>query len=144
MASSTTPINTVGTYLLKGTGSGTITYAKLVDIKDYPDLFGETEQLEVTTLSDTIRKYIAGLKNAGDSVNFLCNYTYSDFNTVHALDNGSPVKLRLAFGDTDGTEGYFDFEGYVSATLVGKGVNEVREFNVRVVLSTDITLGVKA
>ena len=43
-------ISTYQAFLMKGSGSGTVTYTKLVDIKSFGDLGGTPEQLETTTL----------------------------------------------------------------------------------------------
>lgn len=138
-------VNTIDTYLMQGTGSGTLSYSKIVDIKDYPDIIGEKELLEVTTLSDKSRKYIQGLQN-GDRLDFTCNYVYTDYNTVKALDDGTLKHIRIAFGynatgSKYGTDGYFDFDAYVSVRPLGKGVNEVREMQVSLIVSSDITVG---
>ena len=46
-------ISTYKTFLMHGTGTGTITYEKLIDIKEYADLGGEPEVNEVTSRYDT-------------------------------------------------------------------------------------------
>lgn len=135
MAMTTTPTSTIGTYLMEGTGSGTLSYTKLCDIKDYPDLIGAPEPLETTTLSDTQRKYVQGLKN-NEQLTFTANYTESDFNTL----NGKTGIIHLAvdFG-TDGADGRFTFDGYLSVSIVGHGVNEVREMSIVITPTTEIT-----
>ena len=46
-------MNTYKTFLMQGaTTGGSTTWTKLLDIKDYPDLFGSPEKLEKTTLGD--------------------------------------------------------------------------------------------
>ena len=134
-------INTIDTYLMKGTeSSGTVTYAKLVDIKDYSDIYGDQDSLDVTTLSDKCYKYISGLQT-NDPLVFTCNYTYADFTTLKALENAENY-FQVAFGKsgtTYGTEGAFSFKGYLSVKIIGKGVNEVREMEVSIIRSTDIT-----
>lgn len=44
---------TYQTYLMHGTSGS---YTKLCDIKEFPDLGGEPEQVEITTLSDSMRR----------------------------------------------------------------------------------------
>lgn len=131
----TTPTSTIGTYLMQGSGSGTITYTKLCDIKDYPDLIGAPEPLETTTLSDSARTYIQGLKN-NEQLTFTANYTENDFNTLNTL-SGEQF-LAIDFG-TDGADGRFTFKGYVSVSIVGHGVNEVREMSIVITPTTEIT-----
>ena len=69
---------------MKGTGTGTLTWAKLVDIKDFPDLGGAPEQIETTTLSDFGRTYIPGIENT-EQKTLTCNYTAADYATLDAL-----------------------------------------------------------
>ena len=49
------------------------TYEKLCDIKDFPDLGGEPEMLETTTLSDPVQTFIMGIQSS-DSMAFTMNY----------------------------------------------------------------------
>ena len=135
MALSTSYTSTVKTYLMKGTAGTPITYAKLVDIKDYPDLIGAPDPLETTTLSNTQRTYIAGLKN-NEQLTFTANYTESDFNTLNSL-TGEQL-LAVDFGD-GGSEGRFTFSGYVNVSIIGHGVNEVREMQITITPTTEIT-----
>ena len=135
MAMSTEKTSTIHTYLMKGTAGTPITYAKLCDIKDYPDLIGAPEALETTTLSDGSRTYIEGLR-ANEQLTFSANYTESDFDTLNSL-SGEQL-LAVDFG-SDGAEGRFTFSGYVSVSIVGKGVNEVREMSIVITPTTEIT-----
>jgi hypothetical protein len=130
--------STIDTFLMVG-ASGSET--KLVDIKDYPDLMDAPETLETTTLSDHARTFIEGLQS-GESKTFTANYTKADFSSIEAL-KGVEQSLGVWFGadsngDPDGHEGKFTFKGFVSATLLGKGVNEVREMQITVTLSSEV------
>lgn len=136
--------NTVNTYLMTGTGTP-LAYTPLVAIKDYPDLGGDVEQIEVTTLSDTSRKYIAGLQS-GDELVFTANYEYTDYDAIKTIEAAGVAKnCRVAFGKSGtnyGTDGYFDFEAFVSVKVLGKGVNEAREMQITCILTSAITHGV--
>ena len=55
-------------------GSTGNTYEKLIDIKEFPDLGGDPEMLETTTLSDKMQTYIAGIQSL-DALSFTSNYT---------------------------------------------------------------------
>ncbi len=137
--------STYKSFLMKGTGTGTITYSKLVDIKSYPDLGGSPELLETTTLSDPMRTNILGIQ-ANDSMEFTCNYTPSDYTTLKGLEN-QELNLAVWFGGTEtngvptptGSEGKFTFKGYLSVHANGGEVNAVREMTVTVAASTPIT-----
>ena len=53
------------TYLMQKKDADT-TFEKLIDITEYPDLGGEKEKLDVTTLSDTKKRTINGIEDTGD------------------------------------------------------------------------------
>lgn len=128
----------------KGTGG---TYEKLVDIKDFPDLGGAPEMLETTTLSDSMQTYIEGIQSQ-DALEFNINYTLDTYETINAM-KGVETEFAVWFGGTEsgdvvtptGDEGKFEFKGYISIRVTGKGVNEVREATLSIAPSTPITLG---
>lgn len=129
------------TYLMYKTGA---TYEKLIDIKDFPDLGGAPEMLETTTLSDSMQTYIEGIQSQ-DALEFNINYTLEEYQKLNEL-KGVETEFSVWFGgDESGTptgdEGKFNFKGYLSARVTGKGVNEVREAVVSIAPSTPITLG---
>lgn len=134
-------INTIHSYLMKGTGTP-LTYAKLIDIKDYPDLIPAPENLDATTLSDEMRVYIPGIKDNGGAIEFTCNYSASDFSTIKATE-GTEGDYAIWFGDNagtpDGHNGKFSFKGFPYVSKVGGGVNEVSEMKVGIIPTTEIS-----
>lgn len=134
-------ISTYQTYLMKGTGS-TPQYEKLIDIKDFPDLGGEPEMLETTTLSDSMQTYISGIQSL-DALTFTANYTKTDFTALKALE-GVPTPYAVWFGadssgTPDGNNGKFSFTGELSVYVVGGGVNEPVNMTVSIAPSTVIS-----
>ena len=77
-------ISTYKVFLMKK-GTEPDTYEKLVDIKEFPDLGGEPEMLETTTLSDNMQTYIAGIQSL-DGLSFTANYDMTDFQKLKALE----------------------------------------------------------
>ncbi len=136
--------STYKSFLMKGTGSGTLTWAKLVDIKSFPDLGSAPELLETTTLSDGMKTFILGLQN-NEAMSFEANYDKTDFAALKALE-GSDLALAVWFGATvsdgvptpTGSEGKFTFKGQLSVYVNGGGVNEVRNMTITVAPSTVI------
>lgn len=132
------------TFLMK---KGTSNYEKLVDIKDYPDLMGAPEMLETTSLSDSMQTFIEGIMSQ-DALEFTINYDLETYETLLALKSVE-TEFAVWFGGTEsngvvtpvGNEGKFNFKGYLSVRVLGKGVNEVREAIVSIAPSTPITLG---
>lgn len=134
------------TFLMYKNGTGG-EYEKLVDIKDFPDLGGAPEMLETTTLSDSMQTYIEGIQSQ-DALEFNINYTLALYKTIEGL-KGKETEFAVWFGGTEtggevtptGDEGKFNFKGYISIRVTGKGVNEVREAVLSIAPSTPIALG---
>lgn len=133
------------TFLMKkGTGD---TYEKLVDIKDFPDLGGSPEMLETTTLSDPMQTYVEGIQSQ-DALEFTINYELAKYMELVAL-KGVETDFAVWFGGDEqgntitptGAEGKFNFKGYLSVRVVGKGTNEVKEAVVSIAPSTPIAIG---
>ena len=113
-------------------GASVDAVAKIVDIKDFPDLIGDPNLLETTTLSDAQVTNIPGIKGS-DLLTFTCNYTSADFASVKA-DEGKSLFYALEFSDGSS----FTWQGQHTCGLPGKGVDEVVEFTVNVVPSTAV------
>lgn len=125
-------------------GASESAYSKLVDIKKFPDLGGDPEMLETTTLSDKMQTYIAGIQSM-DGLNFVTNYDLTSFKKLKALE-GKTEKYAVWFGGTEsdgtltptGSDGKFSFDGQLSAYPTGGGVNEVVDTNITIAPSTPI------
>lgn len=137
-------ISTYKVYLMKKDDSAE-TWAKLVDIKSFPDLGGEPEMLETTTLSDNMQTFINGIQTA-DGLQFECNYDMATYQTLKELE-GTKKSYAVWFGASgsgssltpDGSNGKFSFDGELSVYPVGGGVNEVVNMNITIAPSTPIT-----
>lgn len=138
-------ISTYKVFLMNKADSSGDTWEKLVDIKEFPDLGGEPEMLETTTLSDNMQTYIAGIQSL-DGLTFTANYDKKDFQTLKALE-GKEKDYAVWFGGTgdagsltpDGSNGKFSFKGQLSVFPVGGGVNEVVDMSITIAPSTPIT-----
>lgn len=138
-------ISTYKVFLMKKADSSGDTWEKLVDIKEFPDLGGEPEMLETTTLSDNMQTYIAGIQSL-DGLTFTANYDKKDFQTLKDLE-GKEKDYAVWFGGTgdagsltpDGSNGKFSFKGQLSVFPVGGGVNEVVDMSITIAPSTPIT-----
>ena len=137
-------VSTYRVFLMKkGSGSE---YEKLVDIKSFPDLGGEPEMLETTTLSDGMQTYIPGIQSL-DSLSFDANYDKAKFTELKALE-GETESYAVWIGGTGegasltptGADGKFVFEGQLSVFPVGGGVNEVIDMRITIAPSTPITV----
>lgn len=129
--------------MMKATDSET--WEKVVDIKDFPDLGGEPELLETTTLSDDMQTFIPGIQTL-DALSFTANYTKTDYAKVKALE-GVEHEYAIWMGGTKnvgaaptptGTEGKYAFSGQASVYINGGGVNEVTDMTITIAASTPI------
>lgn len=147
MAASTTPTSTKWTFLMYKATSNASQYTKLIDIKDYSDIGGSREMLEVTTLTDDMQHFIPGIIQLDNgSLQFTANYTLGDYTALKALENvekSYSIWLGASVTTTTttptGEDGKFDFDGQLSVRVIGKGVNEVREMQIDIAPTTDIT-----
>jgi len=112
------------------------TYAKLVDITNYPDLGSTPSKLDTTDLSATLFKTsILGLQEIPD-LTFECNYDETAYNTINGLTG--TYWFNLYFG-TNGADGIFEWSGQIKIFANGGGVDEVRKMTVTLSASTAIT-----
>ncbi|MBR4723477.1 MAG: InlB B-repeat-containing protein [Clostridia bacterium] len=142
-------ISTYKVFLMHSADNGA-SYSKLIDIKDFPDLGGDPEQLETTTLSDKMNTYIPGIQSL-DGLEFTANYTASEFARIKAMEEdeyGSKIDHYFAvwFGGVgegagltpNGNDGKFKFRGKLSVYPTGGGVNEVVDLKISISPSTPI------
>lgn len=137
-------ISTYQTYLMYRTSTSG-QFAKLLDITSFPDLIPTPERIDITTLSDYMRKYIAGIGDTGE-MTFGANYTPANFQAVDNL-KGHQYDYAVWFGASgdagsevpDGHYGKFSWTGDLYASVNGGGVNEAVGMTVTAVASTVIT-----
>lgn len=110
-------ISTYGITL--GIGATEIT-AKVVDIKEFPDLGGAPEEIDVTTFADGSRTSILGIQSQ-EPLEFTCNYNKTDYQAVVAKSRTDQF-YSLSLG-VDGLQGTFTWSGQHDAYLTGNGVN---------------------
>lgn len=85
-----------------------------------------------------------GLKDSGGDMAFTANYDKTSYSAIKALE-GTEQNLALWFGGTEaadgtvtptGSDGKWEFKGYVSVGIVGKGADEAREMQIHVTPTT--------
>lgn len=103
---------------------------ELTNLQEIPDLGGEAESVEVTTLADAAHMYINGLLNYGDSLAFKFLYDKTQFTTLNALDDEEEWKVELPDGAT------CSFSGACSVKLDGAGVNAALTYTLSIKPST--------
>ena len=104
----------------------------LTNLQEIPDLGGEVEAIEITTLADAAHKYTDGLKNYGDSLEFKFLYDKEQFAELDALEGSQDWKITLPDNAT------CSFGGSCSVRLDGVGINAALTYTLAVKPNTEM------
>lgn len=105
----------------------------LTNLQEIPELGGDTEAIEITTLADTAHTYTDGIKNYGDSLAFKFLYEAEQFTALNGLTGTHTWKVELP----DGTS--CSFGGSSSVKLDGVGVNAALTYTLSVKPNSEMT-----
>ena len=134
-------ISTYQTYLMKGNASNPPTYTNVCPIIDFPNLGGEPEMIDVTTLSDAMRHFIKGVQNVGDGLAFTALYEATTYNTLQGYTGEQPYAVWFGADASGpkGDKGKFSFKGELSVYVNGAGVNAAQTMTITIAPTTDIS-----
>lgn len=99
---------------------------ELTNLQEIPDLGGEAEAIEITTLADAAHMYTDGILNYGDSLAFKFLYEKEQFNTLVALEGSQSWKVSLPDTTT------CSFTGTCSVKLDSVGVNAALTYTLAI------------
>lgn len=99
---------------------------ELTNLQEIPELGGEVEAIEITTLADAAHMYVDGIKNYGDSLAFKFLYEETQFTTLNGLKDSQNWKVSLPDGAT------CSFGGTCSVKLDGVGVNAALTYTLNI------------
>lgn len=102
------------------------TYTELTNLQEIPELGGDAEAIEITTLADAAHMYTDGILNYGDSLAFVFLYEKTQFNTLQALTGSQDWKVSLPDDST------CSFSGTCSVKLAGVGVNAALTYTLSI------------
>ena len=122
-----------GIKLAYKTSAETPTYTDLTDLQEIPDLGGESEAIEITTLDDAAHMYTDGILNYGDSLSFKFLYKKTQFNTLTGLDGSISWKVTLPDSTT------CTFTGTSSVKLDAVGVNNALTYTLAIKPDSEMT-----
>lgn len=111
---------------------------ELENLQEIPELGGDAEAIEITTLADEAHMYTEGIKNYGDSVAFKFLYEADQFIALQGSVAGDTWKVELPDGTT------CSFGGKGSVKLDGVGVNAALTYTLSIKPNTAMTWGNKA
>jgi hypothetical protein len=106
--------------------NGTGEFIELTNLQEIPELGGDAEAIEITTLADAAHMYTDGIKNYGDSLAFVFLYEKEQFTTLNGLTGSSDWKVELPDGAS------CSFSGTCSVKLAGVGVNAALTYTLAV------------
>lgn len=101
-------------------------FKALTNLQEIPELGGETEAIEITTLADAAHMYTDGLINYGDSLAFVFLYEAAQFTELNGLTGISEWKVTLPDGEA------CTFSGTSSVKLAGVGVNAALTYTLAI------------
>ena len=101
-------------------------FVELTNLQEIPELGGDSEAIEITTLADAAHMYTDGILNYGDSLAFKFLYEKEQFNTLQALDGSQGWQVKLPDGTT------CEFTGSCAVKLDGVGINAVLTYTLAV------------
>lgn len=106
-------------------------FVELTNLQEIPELGGDTEAIEITTLADGAHTYTDGIKNYGDSLTFKFLYEKTQFTTLNGLGQAD-WKVELPDGTT------CTFGGSCGVKLDGVGVNAALTYTLAIKPNTEM------
>lgn len=107
-------------------------FVELTNLQEIPELGGEKESIEITTLADAAHTYTDGLINYGDSLAFKFLYEKAQFASLTALEGECEWKVELPDAEA------CTFSGSASVKLDGVGVNAALTYTLNIKPSSEM------
>lgn len=110
-------------------------FVELTNLQEIPELGGDVEAIEITTLADAAHMYTDGIKNYGDSLAFKFLFETEQYVSLQALTGSSEWKVELPEGTT------CTFGGTSSVKLDGAGVNAALTYTLNIKPNSEMVWG---
>ena len=107
-------------------------YVELTNLQEIPELGGNAEAIEITTLADAAHMYTDGIKNYGDSLAFKFLYEKEQFSFLNTVKTTKEWLVALPDGETCA------FTGTCSVKLDGVGVNAALTYTLAIKPSSEM------
>lgn len=112
--------------------TGESTFVDLTNLQEIPELGGEAEAIEITTLADAAHMYTDGILNYGDSLAFKFLYEKEQFTTLNGLGEAD---WKVTLPDNASCT----FSGTCSVKLDGVGVNAALTYTLSIKPNSEMT-----
>ena len=107
-------------------------FVELTNLQEIPELGGDAEAIEITTLADAAHMYTDGIKNYGDSLAFKFLYEREQFSFLNTAKDTKDWLVTLPDGET------CTFKGTCSVKLDGVGVNAALTYTLAIKPSSEM------
>ena len=102
------------------------TFVELTNLFEIPELGGDVDKIEVTTLASEAHEYTNGIKNYGATIAFKFYYEKTQFTILSGLSGGCEWKVELPDGLT------YTFSGVPSVKLDGVSYNAALTYSLNI------------
>lgn len=118
-------------------------FTQLPGLQEVPSMLGKPSKVDVTTLADTVKKYVFGVKDLGD-LQFKFVYDQATFTTIKGLVGSTAYWFQVEFPD-DPTPGSgngtrFTFQAYVNIETDSAQIDKALGMTMTLALQSDITI----
>jgi hypothetical protein len=122
----------------KASGSTTGTYTDLTNLMEIPEIGnGTPEKIDVTVLSDDVKKSIAGLGDSAQDLAFKFLYEKAQFDTLAKLTGSQSWQVTLPT-DSTGTGTTATFTATPSVKLAATGTNAALTYTLTLTVESKI------
>lgn len=113
-------------------------WEQLLPVKTTPQIGGEREQLETTTMDDDMQTFINGIQSS-EAMAFTANYDMAKYDALKLLENKTEHYAVWFGNDGLGSAGKYKFQGQLAVFINEAEVNGVIEMTINITPGTPIT-----
>lgn len=110
---------------------GAPSYTEIPDLQEIPELGGDPEKIDVTTLKDTVKRSIPGVKDLGD-LTFKFLYDKANFLAIRAIEGINYFKVEFSDGMVA------TFAAIPNVKMGGAAVNGALTYSISMSLQSEI------
>lgn len=114
-------------------------FLKVADITDFPEMIGDSEDIESTTMSDIQRTYEQGIQGTPTD-SFTAQYSKEKYLEIQELvSKGRSRKYHFCLLISD-SQSLFDWVGSINVGLGGGSINEIITMPLNISFATPVKL----
>lgn len=112
---------------------GTNQFKELLNLQEIPEIGnGAPEKIEVTVLTDNVKRYIAGLGDSGQDLSFKFLYVKEQFQELLALDETQTWQVSMPDGVTA------TFDAFPSVKFDSASPNNAITYTLTLIVESEI------